>query len=118
MLRTLALLVMGFALPLLLVATPAAALTGKEKMATCKIGATAQKLTGAKRNAFIKRCMAKAPAQNLTAKQKAETCKVGADAQKLAGAKRNAFIKRCMAKGNYEPAARRAAKDSAMKKPQ
>ena len=27
-------------------------------METCKVGADAEKLTGAKRNAFIKRCMA------------------------------------------------------------
>ena len=115
--RTLGILVMALALPLLLVATPATALTSKEKMETCKIGAQAQKLTGAKRNAFIRKCMAKAPVQRLTARQKMETCKIGADAQKLAGAKRNAFIKRCMAKGNYEPPARRALKENAMKKP-
>ncbi len=59
MLRYLGLLILGLALPFLLVATPAAALTSKQKMETCRIGAKAQKLTGAKRNAFIKRCMAK-----------------------------------------------------------
>jgi len=37
---------------------PAAALTPQEKMETCKVGADSQKLTGAKRNTFIKRCMA------------------------------------------------------------
>jgi hypothetical protein len=116
-------------LPLLLLATPASALTAKQKMETCKIGATAQKLTGAKRNAFIKRCMAKntstrktakkkmtAPKHKLTAKQKMETCKIGADAEMLKGAKRNAFIKRCMAKGDYEPAARKSAQKSTQKK--
>ncbi len=46
-------------LPALLLATPASAVTAKQKMATCKFGADDQKLTGAKRNAFIKRCMAK-----------------------------------------------------------
>jgi len=111
---------LGFLIPgftLLLLAAPASALTSKEKMETCKIGAQAQKLTGAKRNAFIKKCMAKAPAKRVTANEKMETCKVGADAQKLTGAKRNTFIKRCMAKGNYEPPERRALKKNAMKKP-
>jgi psiF repeat len=38
--------------------TPAAALTPDEKMETCKIGADAQKLSGAKRKRFLARCMA------------------------------------------------------------
>ena len=132
MLRYLGLL----ALPLLLLATPASALTAKQKMETCKFGATAEKLTGAKRTAFIKKCMAKdtskthmakkpaakkmaAAPHRVTAKEKMETCKVGATAENLTGAKRTAFIKKCMAKGNYEPAARKAAmkKAKAMKKP-
>jgi hypothetical protein len=46
-------------LPALLLATPASAVTAKQKMATCKFGADDQKLTGAKRNVFIKKCMAK-----------------------------------------------------------
>jgi psiF repeat len=46
-------------LPLLLLATPVSALSSKEKMETCKFGADDQKLTGAKRNAFIKKCMGK-----------------------------------------------------------
>ena len=114
-------------LPLLLLATPASALTAKQKMETCKIGATAEKLTGAKRKAFINKCMAKdksrshvakkpaakkkmrAAAHRLTAKQKMETCKIGATTEKLTGAKRKAFIKKCMARGNYEPAARKEA---------
>lgn len=116
MLRYLGFLITGLAL--LLLVAPASALTAKEKMETCKIGATAQKLAGAKRNAFIKKCMAQAPVQRVTATQKMETCKVGADAQQLTGAKRNVFIKKCMAKGNYEPPARRALKENAMKKPQ
>ena len=41
-----------------LLALPAAAATKAQKMETCKFGADDQKLTGAKRNAFIKRCMA------------------------------------------------------------
>jgi psiF repeat len=122
------------ALPLLLLATPAAALTAKQKMETCKIGAQSQKLTGAKRTAFIKRCMAKdtskkpmakKPAAHrvataphrLTRKEKMKTCEIGATVEKLTGAKRNAFIKRCMARGDYEPPARRALKRHAMKKP-
>ena len=110
------------ALPLLLLATPASALTAKQKMDTCKVGAQAQKLTGAKRNAFIKRCMAKDTGKSMakkpaaSRKQKMETCEIGATAEKLTGAKHNAFIKRCMARGNYEPPARQALKKS-MKKP-
>lgn len=46
-------------LPLLLLASPASAVSNKEKMETCKIGADNQQLTGAKRNTFIKNCMAK-----------------------------------------------------------
>ena len=42
----------------MLVATPAAAVTSQEKMETCKVGAESQQLEGAKRNAFIKKCMA------------------------------------------------------------
>ncbi|HTT47234.1 MAG TPA: hypothetical protein VMG39_04430 [Pseudolabrys sp.] len=45
-------------LPLLLLASPASALTRAQKMETCKFGADDQKLEGAKRNAFIKKCMA------------------------------------------------------------
>ena len=46
-------------LPLLLLASPAsAAPTKAQKMETCKFGAEDQKLEGAKRNAFIKNCMA------------------------------------------------------------
>jgi hypothetical protein len=46
-------------LPLLLLASPAsAALTKAQKMETCKFGADDQKLAGAKRKAFIAKCMA------------------------------------------------------------
>ena len=46
-------------LPLLLMATPASAVSYKQKMETCKIGADSQKLTGKERNAFIHKCMGK-----------------------------------------------------------
>jgi hypothetical protein len=46
-------------LALLLLAGPASAITYKQKLETCKFGATDQKLTGAKRNAFIHKCMGK-----------------------------------------------------------
>lgn len=50
------------ALPLLVlsspVLSPVLAATNAEKMETCKFGADNDKLTGAKRDAFIKRCMA------------------------------------------------------------
>lgn len=45
-------------LPALLLASPALAVTAKEKMETCKVGAEAQNLAGAEANAFIKKCMA------------------------------------------------------------
>lgn len=48
-------------LPILMLATPASALTAKQKMETCKFGADDQKLTGAKRKTFIARCMANEP---------------------------------------------------------
>jgi hypothetical protein len=63
-----------FALPLLLLASPASAITAKDKMETCKVGADSQNLEGAKRNAFIKKCMAKGnyePAARKDAKKKA-----------------------------------------------
>ena len=46
--------------PLLLLTTPASAVTKQEKMETCKIGAESDQLTGKKRDDFIKRCMANA----------------------------------------------------------
>ena len=54
MLRTIA--IIGL-LPLLLLASPASALTKAQKMETCKFGADDQKLEGVKRNAFIANCM-------------------------------------------------------------
>jgi hypothetical protein len=46
-------------LPVFMLAQPAAAVTAKQKMETCKVGAADQKLTGKKRDAFMKRCMGK-----------------------------------------------------------
>lgn len=37
--------------------SPSFAVTPKDKMATCKFGADDQKLQGAARNAFMKKCM-------------------------------------------------------------
>jgi hypothetical protein len=54
MLRTLAIAL----IPVLLAATSSAAVTSQEKMETCKVGAESQQLQGAKRSAFIKKCMA------------------------------------------------------------
>ncbi len=104
MLRPMAILSL---LPILLLAAPASALTPKEKAETCKIGADAQKLAGAKRKTFISHCMAqgdakptaakKEPPSKLTHKQKLETCTFGADDQKLTDAARKTFIAKCMA---------------------
>ncbi len=55
MLRTLGVMSL---LPLLLLASPASALTAAEKAETCKFGADDQKLTGAKCKTFLARCMA------------------------------------------------------------
>jgi hypothetical protein len=74
MLRTLGLC----ALPLVLLASPAAAITNNEKMETCKVGADSQNLQGAKAQDFIKKCMAKGnyePAARRDAKKKAATAK-------------------------------------------
>lgn len=54
MLRSLALMSL---LPVLLLSSPASALTKEQKMETCKFGADDQKLTGAKRTAFVNKCM-------------------------------------------------------------
>ena len=43
-----------------IVATPASAVTSEEKKETCKVGAESQQLQGAKRDAFIKKCMTNA----------------------------------------------------------
>jgi len=67
-----------FALALLLLAGPASAVTSTEKMETCKVGADAQNLQGAKAQAFIKKCMAKGnyePAARKQAKKNAAAMK-------------------------------------------
>ena len=51
-------------------ATPALAITAKEKMDTCKFGAADQKLTGKKEQDFIKKCMANERAPTPAAKAK------------------------------------------------
>jgi hypothetical protein len=71
-------------LPLLLLASPASALTNAQKMETCKFGADDQKLAGAKRKAFIANCMSnrndkRGPAMKPAAKKPA--AKKPADAQ-------------------------------------
>jgi hypothetical protein len=50
---------------ILVLATPAFAITAQQKMATCKFGADNQKLVGQARKTFIARCMANedAPAE-------------------------------------------------------
>jgi len=50
-------MVVAVALMVLLPAGPGFAVTAKEKMATCKFGADNQKLKGAARKTFMKRCM-------------------------------------------------------------
>jgi hypothetical protein len=52
----------------LAIASPALALTAKEKMETCKFGAADQQLTGKKEQDFIKKCMANEPAAKSASK--------------------------------------------------
>lgn len=47
-------------LPFVMAAQPAAAATKEQKAETCKVGADSDSLTGAKRTAFINKCMANA----------------------------------------------------------
>ena len=73
MLRTLSVISL---LPLLLLVTPAAALTKAQKMEICKFGADDQKLTGTKHKAFIAKCMSnkndkRGPAEATPAKKPA-----------------------------------------------
>jgi hypothetical protein len=53
--RTIAAMVLA---TIFLAATPAGALTAKQKMETCRFGADDQKLTGAARKKFLANCMA------------------------------------------------------------
>ena len=46
------------ALAAMLASTESFAITAKERMATCKFGADDQKLEGAARKSFLKKCMA------------------------------------------------------------
>jgi hypothetical protein len=62
--------------------------------------------------AFIPVLLIATPAAAITSQEKMETCRFGAESQNLLGAKRDAFIKKCMAKGNYEPPARKGAKQA------
>jgi hypothetical protein len=54
MFRTFALMSL---LPLLLLTSPASAATQEQKMETCKFHADGQKMEGAKRKAFMAKCM-------------------------------------------------------------
>jgi hypothetical protein len=65
--------------------------------------------------AFVPVILVATPAAAVTSQEKMETCKVGADSQQLQGTKRDAFIKKCMAGGNYEPPARKNAKQTSPK---
>lgn len=80
-------------LPLLL-AVPASAATKEEKMETCKVGAESQNLTGAKQQAFIKRCMAGGNYEPQARR----------DALKKGGAKPSASAKKPAAPAANEPA--------------
>lgn len=87
-------------LPVLLVATPSTAATKTQKMETCKFGADSEKLTGAKRDAFIKKCMANANYEPAARK----------DAMKKAAAEKK--VKKPAAKPAAAPAAEPEADES------
>ena len=58
-----------FGLLLLPLELPASAATAKQKMETCKVGADHEKLAGAKRKAFMAKCMAPSDAPVRRAKK-------------------------------------------------
>jgi hypothetical protein len=77
-------------LALSLLVAPAAAATKAQKMETCKFGADNDKLTGTKRDAFIKKCMSNAnyePAARKDAMKKMPPKKKPDAAMAPAGAK-------------------------------
>jgi hypothetical protein len=91
MLRYLALI----GLPLLLLsASPASAITAKQKMETCKFGADNEKLTGKKRTAFIHKCMGRGNYQPKARKDEMKKEK----AMKKKPAKKKAAMKKPAAK--------------------
>jgi hypothetical protein len=55
----------------LVIASPAQAVTSKEKMETCTFGANDQKLAGAARKSFMSKCMANEGAPKRAAKKPA-----------------------------------------------
>ena len=92
MLRYLALI----GLPLLLLtASPASALTAKQKMETCKFGADNEKLTDKKRIAFIHKCMGRG---NYQPKARKDEMKKEKAMKKKPAAKTKAAMKKPAAK--------------------
>ena len=69
-------------LPLVLLAAPASAATKAQKEETCKVGADADHLQGAKRDAFMKKCMG---AGNYEPQARRDAMKKGKAAKKPAG---------------------------------
>jgi hypothetical protein len=86
-------------LPLLLLAGPASAATYKQKMDTCKFGADNEHLTGAKRNAFIKKCMGKGDYEPAARKEMIKKEK----AMKKPAAKKKAAMKKPAMKPAAQP---------------
>ncbi|MBS0246604.1 MAG: hypothetical protein JSR61_08275 [Proteobacteria bacterium] len=78
-------------LPVVMAAQPAAAANSKEKMETCKFGADNDNLTGAKRTAFIKKCMANANYEPQARKDALKQAKSQAKSKKPAAAKPGAM---------------------------
>ncbi len=100
MLRALSVLCL---LPLLLLASPASALTKAQKMETCTFGADHPKLEGAKRKTFLAKCMSnrndKRGAMKLPAKKPAaKKTSAKKPATKMKTAKKPATKKPAMAK--------------------
>ena len=92
--------------PLLALATPALAATKEQKMETCKVGADSDSLTGAKRDAFMKKCMAGGNYEPAARKE----------AMKKAAAEKKMMKKKPAAKPAAAPAAAPAEEEEAAPK--
>ena len=77
---------------------PATALTAQqEKMKTCNVGATAQRLKGAERKTFMSRCLSserEEPKKLNAQQQKMRDCNAKAGSMK--GAERRTFMSSCL----------------------
>jgi hypothetical protein len=80
--------------------THAYANSQQEKMTTCNADATAKKLSGDERSAYMKTCLSAKPASTAkksnSQQEKMTTCNADATAKKLSGDERKAYMKTCL----------------------